>query len=121
MVLCFIVAISAYFAFGLGGSLLEQIGELFGGGIEASTAGIVIFLIVLILGLIGAAIALAKPTVAGILMLVGGITMLVMVIIAMREELDAGVVGTEMILFAPGSIPLIIAGVLAIIARKEED
>lgn len=125
MVLGFIGALSGYLMaglfFGVGGAFLGQFGEFFGDGTEILMTALIAFLIVSMLGLIGAAIALAKPTGAGILMLLTGIIMVIMLIAGMSEVLGEGVAGGEVILFAPGSIPLVIAGILALIGRKEED
>jgi hypothetical protein len=130
MALGFIGALSGYLVAGLylgvGRTVLGQFGRFFGDGTEILMATLIAFLIASILGLIGAAIALAKPTAAGILMLLSGIIMIVMLIAGMNiagmnEILGEGLTPVEVVLFAPGSIPLIIAGILALIGRKEQD
>ncbi len=130
MALGFIGALSGYLVaalyLGVGRTVLGQFGRFFGDGTEILMATLIAFLVASILGLIGAAIALAKPTGAGILMLLSGIIMIVMLIAGMNiagmnQILGERVTAVEVVLFTPGSIPLIIAGILALVGRREED
>lgn len=129
MVLGFIGAIGCYLIGILGvivGTILKsEFGEFFGNELPP-----VILLIsslpISLMGLIGAAISLAKPRAAGILMLLSGIFMLLVGTAVggtlagsfSAQNIGAEMAGASFSMF--GSILLIIAGILALLARKEE-
>jgi hypothetical protein len=125
MVLGLVGALSGYFVgglfFGVGGAFLNLFGGFFADITGQVIAGLVAFLVVSILGLIGAAMTLSKPTAAGVLMLLSGVIMLVMWVTGVGEVMATEAVAVETILYTPGTIPLVIAGILALVARKEED
>lgn len=129
MVLGFIGGIGGYVIGILGvivGTILKsEFGEFFGNELPP-----VILLIsslpISLMGLIGAAITLAKPRAAGILMILSGIFMLLVGAAIggtlagsfSAENIGAEMAGASFPTF--GSILLITAGVLALLARKEE-
>lgn len=129
IVLGFIGGIGGYVIGILGvivGTILKsEFGEFFGNELPP-----VILLIsslpISLMGLIGAAITLAKPRAAGILMILSGIFMLLVgaaVGGTLAGSFSAENIGVEMAgasFPTFGSIPLITAGVLTLLARKEE-
>jgi len=126
MVLGFIGAIGGYTLGILAltiGVIFKELGELFEFETEGLAATSMAFLPLTLMGVIGAAISLAKPRAAGVLMILSAIFMFVAGTIMMGEGM--GSFSIEKLSIAGGpllfsSILLFIAGILAIAGRKEE-
>ena len=125
MVLGFIGGIGGYVI----GILALIAGTVLGGGSEeffgSETPTIVLIMAfpISIMGVIGAAITLAKPRAAGVLMLLSGIIMLFVgpaAGTAAGESFSIENIPLEIIPPMFSSVLLIIAGALALLARKEE-
>jgi hypothetical protein len=129
MVLGFIGAIGCYLmailALIVGTILTSEFGELFGNELPPAILLISSFPVSL-MGVIGAAITLAKPRAAGILMILTAILMVfvgtavggILAESLSAEDISAEILGASFPMFS--SILLIIAGILALIGRKEE-
>ena len=126
MVLGFIGAIGGY-TFGIlaltMGAMLKELGELFGGETQRLATGSMAFLPLALMGVIGAAISLAKPVAAGVFMLLSAISMSVVGVVMAGDGVSSFSLEKLSIAGAPllySSILLLIAGILAIAARDEE-
>jgi hypothetical protein len=126
MVLGFIGAIGGYTLGILAltmGVIFKELGELFEFETEGLATISMAFLPLTLMGVIGAAISLAKPRAAGILMLLSAIFMLMAGTIMIVEGMGSfsieklGIAGGPLLF---SSILLFIAGILAIAGRKEE-
>jgi len=105
------------------GVIFKELGEFFEFETEGLAAVSMAFLPLTLMGVIGAAISLAKPRAAGILMLLSAIFMFTAGAIMMGEGM--GSFSIEKLSIAGGpllfsSVLLFIAGILALIGRKEE-
>ncbi len=124
----YMIGILAVVTLIIGSVLQSQLGQFFGaGGLEAGLITfppmLIAFLPISIIGVVGAAITLAKPFAAGILMLVSAILMPVVGITV--GGMAAGSFSIESIgpMVMPtmfSSILLIIAGILALVPGREE-
>ena len=126
MVLGFIGAIGGYTLGILAltmGAIFKELGDLF----ELDTQGLatisIAFLPLTLMGVIGAAISLAKPRAAGVLMLLSAIFTLIAGTIMIIGGMGSFSIEKLSITGGPllfSSVLLFIAGILALIGRKEE-
>lgn len=97
-----------------------ELGEFFRG--EGFDIALIALFPIAVMGVIGAAITLARPRAAGILMLLSAIAMFFIGVAFGMSATEAFSIETMALWGLPASfsILLIIAGILALIARKEE-